>query len=96
MQAIKRVDPISAMKVSAVLYAALGVIIGAILSLISMMGFLAAAGSFEEAFGFLFGAGAIIILPIIYGVLGAIVGLIGAALYNLAAKFTGGLGIELG
>ena len=38
----------------------------------------------------LFGAGAIIVLPIFYGVFMFVMGLIQAALYNLAAKWTGG------
>ena len=97
MQSIQRVDPISAMKVCAVLYAVLGLIIGVFISLLSMVGFMAAASeSSSGAFGFIFGAAAIVVLPIFYGVLGAIGGLISAALYNVVARFTGGLQIELG
>jgi hypothetical protein len=41
-----------------------------------------------------FGAGAIIILPIFYGVGSFIMSAIYAALYNLAAKWVGGIEIE--
>ena len=41
----------------------------------------------------LFGAGAIIIMPI-YGVIGFVKTLISAALYNIASKITGGVEIE--
>lgn len=97
MQSIRRVDPVSAMKVCAVLYAAIGLFIGAIISLIGMAGFMARAGQdLPGAFGFLFGAAAIIIAPVFYGIIGAIGGLVMAALYNLVAQFTGGIQIELG
>ncbi|MFH1332157.1 MAG: hypothetical protein ABIH63_02630 [archaeon] len=37
----------------------------------------------------------IIILPIMYGVIGLIGGAVGAWVYNVAAKFVGGIEIEL-
>jgi hypothetical protein len=43
----------------------------------------------------LFGVGSIIFLPIFYGILGFIGGLITAWTYNLVARFAGGLEIEL-
>jgi hypothetical protein len=43
----------------------------------------------------LFGVGFIIFLPIFYGILGFIGGLITAWTYNLVARFAGGLEIEL-
>jgi hypothetical protein len=45
--------------------------------------------------GSIFGIGAIVIFPIMYGVLGVIGGVIMAALYNLVASITGGLEIEV-
>ena len=44
--------------------------------------------------GPLVGAGAIVIMPIFYGVFMFVMGLIQAALYNLAAKWTGGLEVD--
>ena len=44
--------------------------------------------------GALFGAAAIIALPIFYGILGFISSLIGAALYNLVAGWVGGVEID--
>ena len=38
-----------------------------------------------------FGAGMIIALPIIYGIIGFIIGVISAAIYNLIAMLTGGV-----
>jgi hypothetical protein len=48
------------------------------------------------AFRFVFGVAAIVVAPIFYGIIGAIGGLVGAAIYNLVAQFTGGIQIELG
>jgi len=42
----------------------------------------------------IFGAGAIIILPIFYGCIMFIGALIQAALYNVAAKWTGGVEVD--
>jgi hypothetical protein len=45
--------------------------------------------------GALFGVGAIIFLPIVYGVFGLVGGAIGAALYNLFAGTFGGIEVEV-
>ncbi|MEZ5319597.1 MAG: hypothetical protein R2752_19510 [Vicinamibacterales bacterium] len=98
---IKRVSPISAAKVAAVLYALMGLIIGGLFSLIAMFGGFAAGMSGDEGaaaapfVGMFFGVGAIIILPIFYGVCGAIVVAIGAALYNVVAGMVGGIEIDV-
>jgi transmembrane protein DUF3566 len=96
---IRRIDPVSAAKIQGVLGAAIGLLIGACVSLIALAaGGLASASSDEAVgaglFGMLLGAGAIIIMPIFYGIFGFIGGLIWAFLYNLAAKFTGGLEVD--
>jgi hypothetical protein len=41
------------------------------------------------------GVGAVIFLPIFYGVLGVVMGALSAALYNLFAGMVGGVKIEL-
>ena len=96
---IRRIGPISAAKVGGVLYAGLGLVIGAFVSMI-MMALGGAAAVSEEApggafLGMLFGAGAIVVMPIFYGIFGALMMLITAALYNLAAKIAGGIEIEV-
>ena len=66
------------------------------MSLLSMMGGLLASGRGSEGlFGFLFGAGAIILLPLFYGAIGFIAGLIGAFVYNIAAGVVGGIELDL-
>lgn len=94
MSQLKRIGIFSSFKVMGVLYAMVGLVAGALLSLLSLAGF--AAGGRQGFVGMLFGAAAIIIMPILYGILGAISGAIGALIYNLVARITGGLEVELG
>lgn len=81
--------------VAAVLYALLGVLIGLawwlVLSPIMMAG-VRSSGVSAPGVAAMTGLGffAILIFPIMYGVIGFIAGLIYAALYNLAAGWTGG------
>lgn len=98
---IKRVDPMSAAKIGGVLYALLGLVIGAVIT-IGAMAFGGMMSSLSDQssggpgamVGMLFGAGSIIILPICYGILGFIGALISAFIYNIAAKVTGGIEVE--
>ena len=96
---IRRVDPVSAAKVLGVCSACFGLIIGAMFTLFALaLGGMMATASDEAAAGALFstlmGAGAIIIMPIFYGIFGFIGGLIYAFIFNLAAKWTGGLVVD--
>jgi hypothetical protein len=95
---IKRVNPMSAAKVGGVVGVMLGLLIGACISLFMLaFGGAMAAASDEPrgAFvGIFFGVGAIVVVPIFYGVLTFIMGALYAAVCNLAAKWTGGLEIE--
>ena len=93
---VRRIDPLSLGKVSGVLYAAIGLIIGGIVSLVSIVGgALAQDDGSSGVFGMVFGAAAIIILPIFYGVFGFIGSLIAAALYNVVASAVGGVEVDL-
>lgn len=100
MTTIRRLDVLSVAKVVGTIGAAVGLIAGAFVSLFAMIGFGLAAGATDEPgaglIGLLFGAGAIIILPIFYGVISFIGGAIEAFIYNLVAKYVGGIQIELG
>ena len=97
---IRRVDPVSAAKVLGICSACFGFLIGAMFSLFALaLGGMMATASDEAAaggalFGTLMGAGAIIIMPIFYGIFGFIGGLIYAFIFNLAAKWTGGLVVD--
>ena len=95
---LKSVGVLSCAKVAGLLYGLMGLLFGALFSFLSVLGlaFGSAQGDAEGAFlGLVFGVGAVILLPIFYGVLGFIATAIGAALYNLIAKMAGGIELEL-
>lgn len=97
---LKRIAPGSAFKVMGCLYAALGLFIGCVFSLFALVGagIAGMAGGADAADGIvgaLFGVGAIIVLPIFYGLVGAIMAALMAALYNLVARMVGGLEVDL-
>ena len=97
---IRRVGVWSVARLYGGMSAAMGLVFGAVFALAA--GFGGMAGAFRDpdtgfasgALGAMFGVGAIIILPIFYGVLGVVMGAIGAALYNLFAGMFGGIELE--
>ena len=100
MATVKRIAPGSAFKVGLVVYAFLGLIVGICMALFSMvagsLGSLAGGGvPGARALGFGFGFSAIIVFPILYGIVGGIGGVIAAAVYNLAVGWVGGLEVDI-
>ena len=92
---VKHVAPVSVAKVAGIVYALLGLCFGVFFSLIGMAGAFAFDRTQAPFAGLLFGAGAVIVLPIFYGLLGFIFSFIGAALYNLVAGWVGGVEVEM-
>ncbi len=96
---LKRIGVLSAGKVAGILYAGMGFLIGLFFSLFAVVG--GALGSMSEgsgegaAIGLLFGIGAVIVMPVFYGIVGFLFAMVGALLYNLVASVAGGLEIEL-
>ena len=92
---IKRIAPLKTGIVLGVLYALMSLIMVPFM-MIAGVGIAAAskqAGT-PLPFAFLFGIGALF-LPILYGVIGFIFGVIAAAIYNLVAKWTGGIEVTV-
>jgi hypothetical protein len=95
---IRRIAPLSLAKVAGVVYGALGLIFGALFSLISLI-----ASAFPTAqakpafplFGLFFGLGAIIFFPIFYAITGFLLALVFASIYNLVASRIGGIEIDI-
>jgi hypothetical protein len=99
MTAIKRFDPMSVGKVSGLTYLVFGLIVGALFALMSLVGSglgAAATGSNQPFLGVLFGVGAVIFFPVLYGIIGFLGGILGAVVYNVVAGWTGGIQLELG
>jgi hypothetical protein len=93
---VRRIGPLSLAKVAGALYGLMGLLLGACISLISVLsGVFARGGGTDSPFGPLVGAGAIVVLPIFYGVLGFLLSLLAAALYNLIASSVGGIELDL-
>lgn len=93
---VKRVVPMSVAKVAATLYAILGIIFGGIISAVSFAGQALAPDSGDGGMmGMMFGAAAVVILPIFYACLGFVMSLLMAALYNLVAGWVGGVEVDI-
>jgi hypothetical protein len=95
---VKRVGALSLGKVMGALYALLGLIFGAFFAFFSLLGAAIGAANSESSdalFGLLFGFGSVIFLPLFYGVLGFVFGLIAALLYNGVARLIGSVEIEI-
>ena len=97
MKMIKRFDPLSVMKIAAIGYGFMGLFEGAIMSV--AFSFVPFAGPNVEHmprhFGFLFGGLSIVFFPIFFAIIGAIFGGVGAAVYNVAARYLGGIVVEV-
>ncbi len=88
---IRRLGPLSCAKVVGLVYLILGLVFGACLSLISMLGF---AGGTNSVLQGMFGVAAIVVLPIFYGLLGFLGTLIMTSLFNLVVGITGGIEVD--
>ena len=98
---ITRIRPLSVAKVAGLLYGLIGMVIGGCLSLVAMAGGLAAglgdadSGGLGAVAGMVLGLGAVVVLPVIYGVFGFIGTAISALIYNFAAGLVGGVEIDV-
>ncbi len=99
---IKRIAPLQTGKMLGVLYACLGLIFLPIFMLAGAAGAFAQHAQGTEGSstapaaavaGMMFGMG--VLMPVIYGVMGFIIGVIGAAIYNLVARWIGGIELEV-
>lgn len=94
---VRRVGVWSVARIYGTLTGAFGLTAGVILALVSMVG----AGLFIQSgdapafLGPIFGIGAIVLLPLLYGVMGPAVGALSAVLYNLFAGMVGGIELDI-
>jgi hypothetical protein len=97
MRKIKKFEPLSVMRIAAICYGALGLLEGALISLIFMVAPMGAERTREMSpgMGLLFGGLSIVFFPIFLGVIGAIMSGIGALIYNVSAHYVGGIGVEV-
>jgi hypothetical protein len=102
MGVIFRISAGSACKVGLVLYAFIGLVLGILVALVSLMagGMAARLGQnappgLSSVIGMGSAIGAIIVMPMMHGIIGGIVFAITALLYDLVAGWVGGLEIDL-
>lgn len=93
MVTIKKVGLLSLGKVLGVVYALLGLILGLFIMVVSLSGY--SSSTSLSLYGPLFGIGAIILLPVFYGAMGFISGIILAFFYNLVSRWVGGIEVEV-
>src|SRR3954451_21558587 len=93
---VKRVGPWSVARVLGAIYAVIGVIAGALFACAALLGSIfTPQNSDSTAFGAGIGVGAIVLFPIIYGVLVVVGGALTAWLYNIFAGMVGGIEVQL-
>jgi hypothetical protein len=92
---LRRVGVGSAAKVIGGLCALLGLLIGAILTFLSVTGSATTAWGDSPTTRFMFGGCAIIYVPIVYGISGSIGAVILGLLYNLVAGILGGIELHV-
>lgn len=92
---VKRIGPLSVGKVAGTLYAVIGVLIGAVFSLIAITGGMTSDTAGASGMGALIGVGAIVIFPLLYGGLGFLFTMLAAALYNVVAGMVGGIELDV-
>ncbi len=90
-----KIGVLSFAKIYTVIMAILGFFLGLFFALINIfLSSLNDLNSPELAIYTTFGLWGIIFFPIIYGIIGFIAGLVSALIYNLSAKFVGGIELE--
>jgi hypothetical protein len=94
---LKRIEPGSAFRVAGAIDGALGLVFGVIIACFSLFGaaFAAAAHNSAGFLGLFFGVGAVIFIPIFYGLMGAVMAALMEWVYNSLVSFTGGLKVHV-
>jgi len=89
---LMNVNMISLAKIIAIVYGLFGLIMGCFVAVSKMLG-IQATGEMAQLQNF--GVGAIVILPVIYCIIGAISGLVSAFFFNTAIKWVGPLELNV-
>ncbi len=94
---IRRIYPLSVARIAGICYGIVGLVIGAMLTLLAHGGAPwieggGAGGLWDRA---LFSGAAILVFPLLYGGITFCAALVGAALYNLVAQLVGGVELDV-
>jgi hypothetical protein len=96
MSVLKRISPGSAFRLGLVAYGIVGLMLGAFCSLIAIGAPAFGRQTHMMFLGHFVGVFAVIVCPIIYGIIGGIGAVIAAGIYNLVAGWVGGLEVDIG
>lgn len=91
---VRKIGVLSMAKIAAILYGVMGVFAGIVVAIISVFSSVFAPNDLPQFFSLL-GIGAIVLFPIIYAILGFVIGAIAALIYNVVANIVGGVEIDL-
>lgn len=92
---VRRVGVWSVARMYGALLGAVGLLAGVVVALFSLVGAgLAGNGGAPSMLGPILGVGAIVLLPLFYGVMGIVAGAVMAGLYNLFARMVGGVALD--
>lgn len=97
MKVIKRFEPLSVMRIAAICYGVFGLLEGAVFTLVfALVGFPNTPGHPTPLIlRTLFGGLGIIFFPVMFALIGAIGGGLMSAAYNVAARYVGGISVEV-
>ena len=93
MQVLRSVGVLSFAKMAGAVYGALGLAFAPFVVLLAVIGSM--VGSRQHPLGPVFSIVFAILMPVIYAAMGFVMGAIGAFVYNLVAKWIGGVEVEL-
>ncbi len=93
MKTLASVDVMSVAKMAGAMHVALGLLLAPVFLMLGMIGSL--AGPHPNPFGAIGGLALVVIAPILYGAMAFVIGAIMALLYNLMAKWMGGIQFEV-
>ena len=94
MAVVKHIGLVSALKIGFAVYALLGLLAGLACSTVALAGIPFGHYARIPTNG-LFALLPLVLCPLLYGVMGAIVTLLGALFYDLASRFVGGLEVDI-
>lgn len=92
---VKSVGVASMAKIYGAISGSIGLLVGIMFALASVVGAGLSETTEGAIFGPILGVGAIVVFPIIYGVMGLVGGALGAVLYNVFAGMVGGLELDV-
>lgn len=97
MRKIKKFEPLSVMRITAACYGAMGLLEGVIFAALFTFFPLAHSGTqnMPRFLGPVLGVFALIGFPILFAVMGAIMAGLGAVIYNVTARYFGGIEVEV-